>query len=293
MEFLLSSGSLTLLMAGSGAALLLLIRDLRVLPIHCASVFGMGAYAAAGLVRSGWSEAFLIFPMAVACAAAYGATAALPVVRRTTDRQVIYFVAVQLLFELSLRLTPLTGGASGLSVLDKVTIAGATMGTTGRAALAAFLGLAAIAAVKCFDRVLGVKAALVGIGYDHALGMGINSRSTAMLAHVATSSLLGIMGAAYALHVGFVHPTAVSFGTSVWIIVIGAFAARRGAEGALVGALAVVGTFEFLRFVGMPAFFGVQLRQGVGGLVLAALVWREYGPAGGWSQRGDSAHARA
>jgi branched-chain amino acid transport system permease protein len=250
-----------------------------------AGYYAVGAYgyALVGL-KLGWG----FIPstaVAVAVAAALSLAVSLPAWRLKGDFFVLASLAVQALlfstiYNWSNATAPLgtwgnlTNGPFGISGIPRPEIAGFVLQRNTE-----FLWLAAIIAVVCGVVLWRLQRSawgrlLVSMREDELAlrGLGKNTRLLKVQALAISCGVVAIAGALYAAHVSYLDPSTASLDESILMLSMVIVGGVGNFRGPLIGALVLIALPELLRFAHLPDATASNLRLGIYGVLLVAMM---------------------
>jgi len=218
-----------------------------------AAFYGIGAYAAACLMKIGGGESHLFFLAALAagsaCAALVALLVGLPVLRLTSDYLGIatlgFGIIMKVLFDNADSFIPLLGGARGMTGIARMTTVPWTV---------VILGIVLVSARNLVRS--GYGRALVSIREDEiAAGTaGIDTFRYKLAGFVAGCGLAGLAGGMYAHLYSFLHPSNFDFFKSVDVLVIVVLGGLGNISGTLVASFGWIFLLEGLRVLLPPEY---------------------------------------
>jgi branched-chain amino acid transport system permease protein len=245
--------------------------------------FGIGAYTSALLSLAGVSTLFSI-PLAMVVAGLLGGLLAVPALRLSGD----YFGIATLSFGEMMRLVFLnerwlTKGPMGLPGIPRPGWIG-----EGVAGLPLFLLFAALAVLGAFLLVRHITRSPFGralkvVREDEyvAQALGKNVLSLKIRAVIAGSVLAGLAGCLWAHYITYISPADFSLNETIMVLLCVVLGGRGTAWGPVLGAFAVIGFQELVRFLPMPADLDrfVAPIQGMvyGGILILLMLKRPEG----------------
>jgi branched-chain amino acid transport system permease protein len=284
MDYLLHIGIVLGIYVMLAASLNLAAGFAGLLSLAHAAFFGIGAYAAALAGRHLGTTFVADLGIALVIGAGLGALTAFVSLRVRDDYFVIATLAVQVVATSILNnWTALTGGPLGITSIPPPSLL--TVEFTSKWALLALtwgltlpvLALVAGVVRSPFGRILaGIREDEV---FLQSLGKNVFHAKVQVLAF--SSGLAALAGALYAHYFTFIDPTAFMLTESIFIISIVILGGGGSLWGPAIGAAALIGASEALRFIGLPAAVAGNARQILYGLLLvAAMMWRPQGVLG-------------
>jgi branched-chain amino acid transport system permease protein len=222
-----------------------------------AAFYGIGAYAAALLMKSYGGESQAFFLAALLAGGAVSALVAwlvgMPTLRLTSDYLGIatlgFGIIMKVLFDNADAFLPQLGGARGMTGIAKM---------TGVAWTVMFLGASLFAARNLIRSSYG--RALLSIREDEiaAGAMGIDTFRYKMAGFVVGCFFAGIAGGLYAHLYAFLHPSNFDFFKSVDVLMIVVLGGLGNMSGTLVASFGWVFLLEGLRVILPPGY--IELR---------------------------------
>ena len=200
------------------------------------------------------------------------------------DYFVIATFALQvILFNVLNNWTTLTGGASGLPGIPKLTLLGLVI--TSHANYLLLVGLFCIVTLWVTHKLVTSPfgRVLMAIREDEVFtqAVGKNVASFKVLVFIFGSCMASVAGVIYAYYVSFIDPTSFTVMESIFIVTIVIIGGAGSFWGPVVGATFLVILPELLRFVGLPGSIAANVRQILyGGLLVAFMMWRPQGLLG-------------
>jgi branched-chain amino acid transport system permease protein len=209
--------------------------------------YGVGAYTAALLINKGGNP-YLAFLAAGAMAAVASLLVGLPTFRLRGPYFAIATIGVSEAVRVVADNLSITGGASGLRVLENRPFRQLEHYYTALA-LAAF---AVIVATVIAHSKFGLGLIAIRQDEDAAADTGINPYTAKLWAHAIAAALTGIAGGVFARYAAFIHPHGVfAFGTSVYILLMPVIGGIGTVWGAVLGGV-VFGIVEEQLVAGFP-----------------------------------------
>jgi branched-chain amino acid transport system permease protein len=218
-----------------------------------AAFYGIGAYAAACLMKIWGGESHLFFLAALAagsaCAAFVALLVGLPVLRLTSDYLGIatlgFGIIMKVLFDNADSFLPLMGGARGMTGIARMTNVPWTV---------VILGIVLVSARNLVRS--GYGRALVSIREDEiAAGtVGIDTHRYKLAGFVAGCGLAGLAGGMYAHLYSFLHPSNFDFFKSVDVLVIVVLGGLGNISGTMVASFGWIFLLEGLRVLLPPEY---------------------------------------
>lgn len=259
------------------------------LTVAHAALFGVGAYTAAILTKSGTS-----FPVAVAAGICLSCIFAVFIAVAATRVRGDYFVIASFGFQMAFSQVAnnwisLTGGPAGVVGIPALEFFGWRATARSSAAVVAVL----IASVCCLASSV-ISRSQIGrvlrtIREDEILAQafGHDVRLLKIFVFVVGAAMAAVAGALYASYMSFIDPTSFSVSESIFMLTIVMLGGAGSMLGSVVGAVFLVILPEALRFVGMPADVAANMRQIIyGGMLVVLMIYRPRGAFGEFSFRG-------
>ena len=197
-----------------------------------ASFFGVGAYTAGVLVHYTSVPHLLALPLGGIAAALVGSVLFLPMLRTKGHYTAVVTIAFAILFMTFLEVNDTLGGPQGMKIRDVRVFGWAPNSTLeigsleiSHYAIYGLVALAVMAAAFVLTRRLerswiGVLLDTVRIDETAAACFGVAIARWKMLAFTWGNFLAGVVGALYALMVGFIAPNNFTFGDSLILVSI-------------------------------------------------------------------------
>lgn len=260
-----------------------LLGYLGLLSLAQAGVFAVGGYSYALLMRdlswSGWQA----FGGAVLVGALVSPLLALPSCRFREEPYVLTTLAVGVFISSTLHnWIELTEGPYGIANIRPPTLGGALNGDLGMAILALVCMLATM--LLCYQWFNSPWGRLLkAIRDDEAVVRGLGKPTVRIKAEAAlvASVPVALAGAIYTAHVGYINPQAASLDAAIVLLAMLVIGGAGTVWGPLAGAAVYVMFPELLRLLHVPTDHIGNLRTGLMGLLLVAIVhWRPQGIAG-------------
>jgi ABC-type branched-subunit amino acid transport system ATPase component/ABC-type branched-subunit amino acid transport system permease subunit len=233
-----------------------------------AGFFAIGAYVASlTMLNLDWS-----FPaaagMGIAVTAGMGVALAAPALRVTGPYLAMVTIAFGVIVErVLIEWTGVTGGFGGLSNIPKPVLFGLQPALKDVVLIAVVF---AFAAIWSFDQLKqhpwGKAFQAVRDDETAATSLGLNPLTVRVMAFAVSAAFTGLAGAFFASTIGFVSPDSFTFHSSILFLLAVILGGIGTAEGALVGAIALVLLPELIK-----DFADYQLL--VFGVLLLATLW--------------------
>jgi len=248
-KYVLHIATMIAIMAALALSMNLMLRIGQLSMAHGAFM-GIGAYTSA-LLSLRWGAPPVV--ALVASGVIAGAIAAIlgPVFLRIKG---VYFVLLTYAFGQIVNLifqewTSVFGGNNGLAGIPKLSIFGVRMTNPSSYYLTALAFAAATLVVVRMIQRSDVGAILDSLNDDEPLArsLGVDALAWRIAVFGVSAAIAGMAGSLYAHYLGFLSPSAFSFGTSVDLVVMNVIGGTMSAFGPLLGALIVVPLPELLR----------------------------------------------
>ncbi len=249
------------------------------LDLGYAAFFAVGAYTI-GIVHHVYGLDFwLTLPIAVLAAAGAGIIIGSPTLRLRSDYLAIVTLGFGEIVRFSARNLSITGGASGISGIERPWIFGWEMRSSMDFyyVFCVLAVLAVIASLRLADSRLGRAWLYVRHDEDAAEAMGIDRVKVKLAAYVIGAIYGSIAGAFFAVNLGAISPESFSFQQSVLILMAVILGGMGKVPGVILGAFIVILAPELLRDVGE-----LRLLVFAAGLLLIML----FRPKGIWPSQG-------
>jgi len=216
-----------------------------------AAYFGVGAYAAGVLSRSGWGEPFLGLLVAALCAGVTGFLTSFLVVRgKDLTRLMVTTGIGLLLYELANRLTDITGGNDGLIGMQMQPVLGAfRFDMYGRVAYGYSLAVTFVLFVlmrRVVNSPFGLSLRGIRDNPARMLALGYPTHRRLIAMYTLASVYAGIAGALLAQTTQFVGTDVFSFSRSAELMVMLIVGGTGMLYGGLVGAAVFMVAHEYL-----------------------------------------------
>ena len=248
-----------------------------------AAFFGVGAYATA-LSMKAWGWGFLpAVCFAVLLSATLSLAISLPALRFRSSFFVIASLAVQsMTYNVLYNWTGLTNGPHGLSAIPRPRFFGASVGLIGMTCVAG--GTALLCGFVVYRMLHSPWGRLLQAVRDDELAarsVGKDANLARIQATAVACGVASVAGALYATYVGYIDPTSFGLEESILLLSMVLIGGTGNVRGPLVGAAALIGIQELLRFVDVPGQMASHLRLMVYGLLLIFIAHqRPHGLAG-------------
>jgi branched-chain amino acid transport system permease protein len=178
--------------------------------------YGLGAYTAALLINAGVSP-YLAFPVAGVVAMLASFLVGLPTFRLRGPYFVIATIGVGEATRVIMNNLPITGGASGLRVIESGPFRQLDHYYTAIIVMALAIALSAWIAHSKF----GLALRAIKQDQDAAADVGVNPYTSKLWVHAVAAALTGIAGGVYARYHAFIYPGDVfAFPTSISILLM-------------------------------------------------------------------------
>lgn len=240
-----------------------------------AGFFAVGAYTTA-ILSVHYGLPFPV-PMLVGAllTAGVGAFIAMPALRTSGHYLVIITIAFQvILLAFLLNMKGLTGGADGITGIQRVSIFGMKLATS-----AEFLPLAFIMAVICFWICWRVAnspfgRALRAMRENEAAteAVGKNILYMKVTVFMVGSALAAVAGSLYARYITFVGVDTFSIDETIYILAMVILGGMANLWGSIVGAVILVLLPELLKFLELPPDIADKSREIIYGLLLIIIL---------------------
>jgi branched-chain amino acid transport system permease protein len=222
-----------------------------------AAFYGIGAYAAAAVMKTWGGDSQLAFAGALAagtvCAAGVALLIGIPVLRLTSDYLGIatlgFGIIMKVIFDNADGFIPMLGGARGMTGIVRMTNAAWTV---------VALGVVTTGMRNLVGSSFG--RALVSIREDEVAAgtMGIDTFRYKLAGFSAGCALAGLAGGLYAHLYAFLHPSNFDFFKSVDVLVIVVIGGLGNISGTLVASFGWIFLLEGLRVILPPEY--IELR---------------------------------
>ena len=208
-----------------------------------AAFFGAGGYTAAVLSTNTGLSHVLILILGGLASMAIGALLILPVLRTKGHYAAVVTIAFSLLFRTLVEVSPVLGGAQGIFVSGFELFGwefnqNIQLGSLEISFYANYFVTALIIAVLVYVLVQRLEGSWIGLNLDTvrldetaSSCFGLNVSRWKVTAFVIGNFIMGVMGAFYAMMLGFIAPNNFTFGDSlimVSIILLGGLGSIRG-----------------------------------------------------------------
>lgn len=218
-----------------------ILATLGELNLAAGAFMAIGAYTAAYLL-SKETPLILALGAVLVVSAVLGALIAVPTVRLTgLFTALATFALAFAIPDLTLALSPITGGDAGLAVTPPI-IADVLIDGSSRVMLVAVVVLfflLAAASLLLFSRSAGASLLAVGEAQHAASAFGLRSTALKIATWTWAAVLGGVAGAAYALAVGFLNPTIFTIFLSISLLAGALVGGARSVAGAFIGGMLV------------------------------------------------------
>ncbi|NYZ14532.1 branched-chain amino acid ABC transporter permease [Azospirillum sp. RWY-5-1] len=261
----------------------LLMGIIGIFSVAQAAIMGVGAYTTAILMMAGTP-----FPLAmlaaVAVCAAINVLSSLPALRLAGDYFIITSFGTQLVATaVFINWQDLTGGASGLSGIPVVEIAGAGFPTAREFIVLSSLCLILVAAGFWLLMRSPYGRLLHAIRENEVAVVAAGRR--VLRAKVGVSAVsgacAGIAGALYATYISFIDPMSFDIHVSVLVVTMLVVGGARTLAGSIIGPFLLMAIAQLLAVVDIPSTIVGPARQLIYGVILIAfMLWRPQGIAG-------------
>ncbi len=228
-----------------------------------AGFFAIGAYAASLLMTQAEWNFWVALIVALVATAGTGAALAAPALRVTGPYLAMVTIAFGIIVErVLIEWVELTGGFGGISSIPKPALFGlepALRDVVLIAILAAFLAMLSFALLK--QHPWGRAFQAVRDDEVAATALGLNTLFVRIMAFTLSAGFTGIAGVFFAAIIGFVSPDSFTFHRSILFLLVVILGGLGAAEGALIGAIALVILPEFFQDFAdyQLLFFGLLL----------------------------------
>ncbi len=251
-----------------------LAEDAGLVHVGAAGFMGIGAYTVALLTVDAGVNPQLALLATLPVGVVVGVAIHLSVARLRGDVLALATLAIGIiLYGIMLSADSLTGGPMGLAGIPS------RLPLTGYDSLDALfvltLLLCAVAIFRGSQFGLRVRA----LREDEALAEDLELRSPQIRAFLwmASSAVLSFAGGLFAFHLRYIDPSSFTVRESVGILAMALLIPRLKYVNASIGALAFIAIPELLRFIGLPAAAGAEVRQLVFGAALLIVIARSRG----------------
>ncbi|MEM9448856.1 MAG: branched-chain amino acid ABC transporter ATP-binding protein/permease [Cyanobacteria bacterium P01_E01_bin.6] len=228
-----------------------------------AGFFAIGAYTGSLLMtKAGWNVWFGLIA-ALFVTAGTGAALAAPALRVTGPYLAMVTIAFGIIVErVLIEWVGLTGGFGGISSIPKPSLFGlqpALRDVVLIAMIVAFLAMLSLALLK--QHPWGRAFQAVRDDEIAATTLGLNTLFVRIMAFALSAGFTGVAGVFFAATIGFVSPDSFTFHRSILFLLVVILGGLGTAEGALIGAIALVILPEFFQDFAdyQLLFFGILL----------------------------------
>ncbi len=295
-EYALGQAVFVATYAIAGLGVVLIVGQSGQVSLGQGALLALGAYAQAVATLRG-VPAPLALLLAIAVGALGGAVASLPARRLGGLYFAMSTLAFALIVEESLvRLEDITRGAAGL-VVPAFTV-GSWRADTPLAsfAVSALMWAVALACCVCWCRSqVGRAWRAIRDNEAAAAACGINPQRAKLQVFVIGGGLSGLAGALYAHWIGFISPEQFGLLLSFELLMLAFIGGVQRLSGALWGALVIVALPQLIAVLrdhlppALAQAAGLEAAL-FGAVLVAVVVWRPQGIAGGQSQEGVPPH---
>ena len=243
----------TVLYAMMGLSLHIIVGYAGLFQLGHAAFYGLGAYTCALLNLHFGIPVLLTLPISILVAAVFGYLITRPILHLRGDYLCIVTIAFGEVVRLALvnNIFGITGGANGLSGIDRPVLFGVTL----RQPIyhyyiaLAFLIISIFAARRLEHSRLGRAWMYVREDEVAAEAMGIDTTKAKLLAFVLGSGWAGLAGALYAAKITVISPDQAKFMESVILFCVVVLGGTGSIPGVFVGTLGMVTLPELSRFL--------------------------------------------
>jgi branched-chain amino acid transport system permease protein len=243
----------TVLYAMMGLSLHIIVGYAGLFQLGHAAFYGLGAYTCALLNLHFGIPVLLTLPISILVAAIFGYLITRPILHLRGDYLCIVTIAFGEVVRLALvnNIFGITGGANGLSGIDRPVLFGVTL----RQPIyhyyiaLAFLIISIFAARRLEHSRLGRAWMYVREDEVAAEAMGIDTTKAKLLAFVLGSGWAGLAGALYAAKITVISPDQAKFMESVILFCVVVLGGTGSIPGVFVGTLGMVTLPELSRFL--------------------------------------------
>lgn len=284
MNYFLHLVFLVSLFSSLAVALEFIVGRLGNVSLAHATFFGIGAYAS-GLVTVGSGAGFLAglfvgICVALLCSIAFG----LASIRTKSDYFVLTTLAIQVLFTSAIvNLKNITNGPRGITGIPRPSILGWQVDTVGEfAAVASILAFCVLALFSAINR-SPLGRVLVAIREDErfVLSTGRSPTPYKLTTFALSAAATSVTGSLYAHYYTFIEPDSFELMTSILILSMVVIGGVGSTAGPIIGALAIIGIPEVLRYIGLASSDAALVRQiAFGALLVLILMYRPQGLLG-------------
>ncbi len=275
MDYILHLAILVIIYAILGLSLNLVVGYTGLLASGHAAFYGIGAYATA-ILTAGLGVNFFV-SMAAGIIASAGAAFLIGAVLSRFDGD--YYALVSLgfnviIYSVFLNWQGLTRGPLGIPGVPRPALFGIEFSSgVFFLSLAAFFLAFSFLAARFVER-SSFGRVLKSIREDEKAiqVFGYNTVYFKLAIFVISAGMAAVAGSLLSSYITFVDPSSFTVMESVFILAIIIFGGLSSLKGSVVGALVLVLLPEALRFAGFPQSLAAQMRQGVYGLFLIALM---------------------
>lgn len=280
----------------------------RIFSVNQALLFGVGAFAYAGVTKFlGTNELVVGWVVAVMVASALSLLVAMTTLRVSGDHFIIASFGIQLATLQALyNWSDLSGGPAGAFGLPRPTVLGITVTTPAQFLVLAFLiaavctTLAAVVVRSPYGRLIKAMAddedAVTAAGFDVLpIKSGV---------FVLGGSLAAVAGVVYASYLGVAQASDFTVDVSIMLLAAVVAGGLRSVPGSIIGAVLLIGLPNALNLLSVPISVAGPLQRLLFGALLVAVVMflptgvagalpsirgmRRWWPWGGTSGRGRS-----
>lgn len=207
-----------------------------------AAYFGIGAYTVLVAHLNGWNEALIVWPMAMVFAALAGCVfGALALRTRAVAFIMVTLAFAQMLFYLAIGLRGI-GGADGLAIASRNTLAGASLSSTAIFHFVVLAITALVVAVFVAMRLTAFGLALEAIRQNERRvnAVGLAAHWIQYAAFVVSAAVCGLAGALIANQYLFVSPAQLHWIVSGDFLVMATLGGLGMVAGGIYGALVLL-----------------------------------------------------
>lgn len=241
-----------------------------------AAFFGVGAYTSAIILTQLGLPFSVSFPAAVVVAGLSGALISVSTGRLKEDYLLIATLGFgEILQSLFRNLSPLTGGAGGISNIPSPALFGAVFDSDLKYAILTGLFLVLVGSFAWRIKNSPMGAVWHAIAEDDVLvtSIGRSPYSHRIVAFITSAAIAGGCGALYASYMAYVSPDNFSLSQSILIFTMMIFGGLGNISGSILGAFLLIVLPEGLRFIGIPSELAANIRQMLNGVILVLIMY--------------------
>lgn len=245
--------------------------------LHYAALFGIGAYAAAAIARTGVTELFVTVAAAAAAAVLAGCVIAACSRRARGDHLVLGLLGIQIILSrIMLNLDWATGGPSGIAGIPAPSLLGVSL-TRG----SGFIAVLVLVAAAIVVGLAALRQSAFGLALQGTrdcerlmLASGYNTALLRYLALAISSVSAGVAGALYSHYVGYIDPSSFDLRVSIMLLAAAIAGGLEKPLSPVLGAFVFVTLPELLRFAGIVSAKAPYIQECVFATIVLAFVVR-------------------